>query len=384
MKVIQSGYAFRIHDDGIQTHDYLPAQAYIVEFNPMSGPSLRKYSDITINEKIYGVHLEKAEKVLKSFKMFERNLGVILSGDKGIGKSLFSKVLSQKAISEGYPLIIVNSYFEGISEFLNQIEQEVVVLFDEFDKTFPNIADGGPQAEMLTLFDGIAQGKKLFCVTCNDLSKLNSFLVNRPGRFHYHFRFEYPNPDEIREYLTDKLTLDESIMKAEIEKVVSFSQRVSLNFDCLRAIAFELNLGIDFETLIKDLNIIQTGREKFNLKLRMSDGSFFTVKGFYMDSFSDLEHNTYIKDPDSKVDLFYLKFVPADSRWSQNVGGTIISAEDLDIEFDFELLAATKLKEEDRDHYDNIRTKLYETYKDVKPLYLEVSRAREKSIHYSL
>ena len=33
----------------------------------------------------------KANKVLKSFALFKRSMGVILSGDKGIGKSLFAR-----------------------------------------------------------------------------------------------------------------------------------------------------------------------------------------------------------------------------------------------------------------------------------------------------
>lgn len=41
-----------------------------------------------------------------------------------------------------------------------------MILFDEFDKTFGSIkaADGmaDPQTEMLTLFDGLSQGKKMF------------------------------------------------------------------------------------------------------------------------------------------------------------------------------------------------------------------------------
>ena len=169
MKVVQNGTTFRIYDEGMVTHDFLPAQAYLVCFDKMSGPFLKKYSEININEKIYGVHIDKVNKVMNSFKAFQRNLGVILSGDKGIGKSLFSKLLSQTAIAHGYPLLIVNSWFPGIAEYLNEIEQEVVVLFDEFDKTFATQGDSGPQTEMLTLFDGIAQGKKLFCVTCKTL-----------------------------------------------------------------------------------------------------------------------------------------------------------------------------------------------------------------------
>lgn len=66
MKVIQNGYKFRIYDNDIQTHNQLPAQSYLVEFNPMARPSLRKYSDIEINEKIYGIHEGKGIKFFLS------------------------------------------------------------------------------------------------------------------------------------------------------------------------------------------------------------------------------------------------------------------------------------------------------------------------------
>ena len=48
-------------------------------------------------------------------------------------------------------------------------------------------------------------GKKLFLITCNEIRKLNDYLINRLSRFHYHFRFDYPSYKEIWEYLHDKL-----------------------------------------------------------------------------------------------------------------------------------------------------------------------------------
>ena len=186
MKAIQTGNIYEIYDDSMNTYDGLPAQSYVVDFSKERSFFLRKYSDIKIKEKIYGVSHEKVHKVLDSFDNFNRSLGVILSGDKGIGKSLFAKALSKEAIeSRGLPLIIVNKYIPGITNFLDSIEQKVVILFDEFDKIFAETNDYNPQAEMLTLFDGVSQGKKLFVVTCNELRGLNDFLVNRPGRLSF-------------------------------------------------------------------------------------------------------------------------------------------------------------------------------------------------------
>ena len=86
------------------------------------------------------------------------DLGVILSGDKGIGKSLFSKMLGIKAKESGIPVILVDEYIPGIANFLDDIEQTVMVLFDEYDKTFDE-KKYNCQAEMLSLFDGMSAGK---------------------------------------------------------------------------------------------------------------------------------------------------------------------------------------------------------------------------------
>lgn len=98
MRAIQSGNTFRIYDNSMKTYDQLPPNAYLVNFSEQTGFFLTLYSDISINEKVYGVHTGKINKVFNAFQQFNRNLGVILSGDKGIGKSLFSKMLAQKAM----------------------------------------------------------------------------------------------------------------------------------------------------------------------------------------------------------------------------------------------------------------------------------------------
>ena len=190
---------------------------------------LTEHPNIEVQEKVYGVHDSKVKKVIHAFEIFERSLGIILSGEKGIGKSIFAKLLCQKAIEKGYPVIIVDEAHKGIARLIENIEQECVVLFDEFDKTFRSNKEHDEQAKLLSLFDGTAGGKKMYIVTCNELRGLNDYIVNRPGRFHYHFRFEYPTAEAIREYQEDKL---EKQFYGEIEKVIEFAWRVNLNYDC--------------------------------------------------------------------------------------------------------------------------------------------------------
>ncbi len=332
MQIVNTGSVYRIYDNSVQTSDILPAQSYQVEFSPQAGFYLSKYDDITISEKIYGVHIEKVQKVLNSFELFKRNLGVILSGDKGIGKSLFAKLLAAEGIKKGYPLIIVNCYYPGIADFLTSIQQEVVVLFDEFDKTFSGKREdsnsiGDPQTEMLTLFDGLSQGKKLFVITCNDLRRLNDYLVNRPGRFHYHIRFEYPGDIEVRTYLEDKISPS---MYGEIDKVVTFSRKINLNYDCLRAIAFELSLGNSFEEAIKDLNILRLEKESYTMILYFKDGGH-VKRTAYLDLFE--EESINIECYDENGFSFYVGFETGDATYDYNKGGMIVDGKKINLDW---------------------------------------------------
>lgn len=205
MKVVESASKLFLYGNDMKAYDKIPAGTYDICYSEMGGFYLSRRQDMVINEKVYGVQSSKVDKVLNSFKVFNRNLGVILSGNKGIGKSLTAKMISIEAVKQGYPVILANRYINGIASFIESIDQEVAVLFDEFDKTFKSRDNESPQDTMLSLFDGTSAGKKLFIVTCNRLNDLNDYLVNRPGRFHYHFRFDYPGADEVETYLKDKL-----------------------------------------------------------------------------------------------------------------------------------------------------------------------------------
>ena len=276
MHIVESGKRYRIFNNAITTYDQLPPKTYRVDYDPETRIfSLLEAHDFEIPEtKIYGQHLDKVKKVLNSMDKLNRNLGVILSGDKGIGKSLFSKCLGLKARKKGIPVILVNEYHEGIANFLEEIEQTVMILFDEYDKTFDE-KKHNCQAEMLSLFDGVSAGKKLFVITCNEIQSLSQYLINRPGRFHYHFRFLYPTADEIRDYMEDKL---DKQYYDEIENVIAFSVRMNLNYDCLRSIAFELNNGLKFQEAINDLNIIRISQYK-NIKIIVEFENQATLSG---------------------------------------------------------------------------------------------------------
>lgn len=368
MKVISTNNQYIVYGDDLKTYDNIPADIYTVRFSRMSGFYLEKVGPFEIKEsKIYGVHLNKIDKVSRSFTAFDRSLEVILSGAKGIGKSLFAKLLCNEEVSLGYPVLMVDTYYPGIADYLESLKQEVVVFFDEFDKTFKPHDNENPQEAMLSLFDGTTNGKKLFVITCNRVNDLNDYLVNRPGRFHYHFRFEYPSDNEIKEYLNDKL--DEKY-KPEIKEVINFSKRVNLNYDCLRAIAFELNMGYPLKEAVLDLNIVNTDRVCCSIKIYANNGK------------------TYISTCDYHLDLFSFSrvWIEMENEKGENIFGFNLNPQDL--VFDEKLgyiipgnkiIPSFTYDDEDEDCGDEIKE-----LKKVKFSYAEISKKSEKSIHYML
>lgn len=369
MKVISTGRRFEIYQDGLKTYDKLPSKVFAVRFSKMSGYFLEQLEDIEIKEdKIYGVHMSKIQKVLRAFKSFERNLGIILSGDKGIGKSLFARILSTEAIKNDYPVIIIDTYYPGIASFLEDINQEVLVLFDEFDKTFGDVKAGDgdidPQASLLSLFDGLSHGKKMFVITCNEINKISSYLVNRPGRFHYHFRFKYPTASEVREYLEDKIDKE---FYGEIDKVVMFSRKTNLNYDCLRAIAYELNNGERFEDAIADLNILNMQRQSFSVIIRFKNGKQFVANDCSFDMFSQDYESIWMDDHRGRS-VLNVKFNPSDAVLDPANYTSIIPGEKLNLYWD--------------DDYDDVKKEEFEDMKTWEADVLIFQKKNMKDMHY--
>ena len=135
MRVIRIGERYSVATGEVETYDLLPVKTYVVMYNERDGFYLTEHPNIEVQEKVYGVHDNKVKKVIHAFEIFERSLGTILSGDKGIGKSIFAKMLCQNAVEKGYPVIIVDEAYKGVARFIERIEQESVVFFDEFDNT---------------------------------------------------------------------------------------------------------------------------------------------------------------------------------------------------------------------------------------------------------
>lgn len=287
MNIVNSGNKFVIYGDEVKTFKTLPANTYTVNFDPMTGYSLSIHNDLSVNEKIYGPYIKKVDKVLKTFSITNRNLGIILSGPKGVGKSMFARQLAKRGKENSLPLIIVNNNYPGIEDFISSIHQECIVLFDEFEKNFREDDNNNSQEKLLSLFDGIDDGKKLFVITCNKPRELNEYLLNRPGRFHYHFTITVPTKDEVREYMNDNLVGD---AKQYIDKLVNASFSYRFTYDILRAIAFELNNGYELNETLEDLNISKDNTFRVTAEVSFTNG---LVAAFDDPLYIDPEYDVY-------------------------------------------------------------------------------------------
>lgn len=340
MKIVKTGSTLRIFGDDLETFDKLPAATYKVCFHPMMGFYLEQVTNfVSTEEKIYGSHAEKIEKVLRSYAKFNRSMGLILSGKKGMGKSMFVQLIGEEVVKRDIPVILVTKAYIGIADFIEEIDQECLVIFDEFEKMFGSNRNGYGQPQqsdkvesqdnLLGLFDGISQKKRLYAITVNDLHRVNDFMLSRPGRFHYHIRFDYPSAPEIEEYLRDKVGEEHH---GEIKHVVSFANRVKLNYDSLRAIAFELNEGYTFKSAISDLNILATDSQTYDAKIMLVDGKPIELKNQHLNLFEEtIRLDGYIGDGK----YFSITFDPAvirEEAFQMVVPGDAVQAETQDSE----------------------------------------------------
>jgi hypothetical protein len=201
----------------------------------MKGWYLKPITDFDISGKIYGKTTSQADRILTTFASRPHSTGVLLNGEKGSGKTMLAKMISQKAAVQGISTLVINTAFcgDGFNTFIQSINEPCVIVFDEFEKVF----DEKEQEATLTLLDGVYPTKKLFVLTVNDKYRVNSHMRNRPGRIFYMLDFKGLDAAFIEEYCLENL-----INKAFIPQVCRLTLLFdSFNFDMLKALVEEMN-----------------------------------------------------------------------------------------------------------------------------------------------
>lgn len=227
-----------VDSKALNVHDALPPGNYVIKVTPENVMYLARVDSFTHPPKLYGHTMQTAERIIQTYMDRPRGTGVLLSGEKGSGKTLLARTVCIEAAARyNIPTIIINAPWQGdqFFTFLSAITQPCIILFDEFEKVYDTKKN--EQDAILTLLDGVFPSKKLFLLTCNDRFGINQNMINRPGRIYYSLEFHGLEDDFIREYSQDNLK-----NKEHVDNVIRITALFTeFNFDMLQALVEEMN-----------------------------------------------------------------------------------------------------------------------------------------------
>lgn len=275
---MSSDRAYRQVEPNYKVEKSLPVGIYSVCLTKM-GFHLERYADkFEFSYKVYGLQTEFIEHVLRTYDATSGNLGIMLTGIKGTGKTVTAKELANRL---NLPVIVIQNMEENnqfMIEYLSRIECDCVLFLDEFEKNFTE-----DDSTILQIMDGVynSQYRKVFLLTTNTMN-ISDSMIGRPSRIRYVKEFGNLGLKSVNEYLDDALEIPEA-RKELLEYIDSLAIST---IDILKTIVNEVNIhGIeglkkakDFFNVVNNkyiyscihgyayVNEIEADKEKFTIK----------------------------------------------------------------------------------------------------------------------
>jgi DNA-directed RNA polymerase subunit F len=240
---------------------------YKVALDGYERPFLAKVADkFTFDYKLYGLESDLINRILKTYNSTDHgNLGVLLNGLKGTGKTVSAKQIANLL---NQPIIVVGENKPQFPSFLNSIPQNITIFIDEYEKTFGNASN------MLTIMDGASSSefRRVFLLTTNEL-RVEPNLIERPSRIRYLKTFNHLKPVVIKEIVDDILIHKQ--FENECVKFISTLETITV--DIVKTILNEVNIHCESPTTFENVFNIKKITGKYNVSIREEDGTLTEV-----------------------------------------------------------------------------------------------------------
>ena len=207
-------------------------------------------SNYVIDKKLYGAVHKLLPRITRLIELgLYKNISVLASGRKGLGKTTAMNSICNLLIQNNIPVIEVKYIDVSIEliEFLSNF-RNVAIYIDEFGKYFSHHY----QDKILTLLNKEVDFYRIFILGENDLYKISNFILDRMERAKYHLHLDRIQNNDLEDYCKDN-NLPDNILSSLL-RINATSNNIS--YDTLENITEEHKIfpELTFDELTGVLN----------------------------------------------------------------------------------------------------------------------------------